>query len=101
MRLRASFVGAVIAALATAAPARAVTFTVSGTADGAGSCSTDTHVCTTLRRAVTASNRTSGTDVIQLTAGTYALSAQLGITDTVIIQGTNALNTIISEDGKS
>jgi len=66
-----------LAASAFAAP---VTYTVATTADGAGSC-TGT-VCPTLRDAVTAANLNPGS-TIQLSAGTFQLSAGAGAPEIV------------------
>ena len=53
-----------LAGLAAAAPAHAETFTVSGVADGAGSC--DGTTCTTLRAALAAASKAAGPDIINL-----------------------------------
>jgi hypothetical protein len=81
--------------LAIAAPASAATFTVTTTADGAGSCSGAT--CPTLRAAITETNRLTGTNAIVLPAGTYALTSALPVvTNTLTITGASAVTTKIS-----
>jgi hypothetical protein len=94
---------ALLAALATAAPARAATFTVSGVADGAGSC--DGTACTTLRAALAAASKAAGPDTIslpdpgrlpyQVTAGPLPVDSEVTIT------GSSAATVTIQGGGKS
>ncbi|WP_037408824.1 Ig-like domain-containing protein [Candidatus Solirubrobacter pratensis] len=99
MRLRAFLVAAGIATLAAAAPAHAATFTVSGTADGAGSCTGSS--CTTVRAAVTEAARLTGSDTIKLDALTYNVSGELTLGSALTIAGASAATTEIRGDGKS
>jgi hypothetical protein len=81
-----------------AAPASAATFTVTGTADGAGSCSGTT--CTTLRAAVAAANLQSGS-TINLGAGNFTLGkaagGQLLIAKSMTITGAGPASTTITQ----
>jgi CSLREA domain-containing protein len=94
--------------LALAAPAGAAVFTVTKTADtldgdcGAYDCS--------LREAVVAANKASGTDVIELPPGTYVLTrtgagedkgatGDLDVADPLILVGTDAGSTVLDGNG--
>jgi hypothetical protein len=95
---RAGALGAIAALAVWAAPASAATFTVTSTADGTGSCSGTT--CTTLRAAVAAAYKQSGS-TINLGAGTFTLGqaagGQLLIAKTMTINGAGAANTTIEQ----
>ena len=81
--------------LALAAPASATTFTVSGTGDGAGNCTGS--ACTTLRAAVTETNRLRGTNAIALNGVSYTLTSALPtVNNNLTITGTSASATKIS-----
>jgi hypothetical protein len=72
--------------------ATATTFTVSGFADGAGTCAapsaTGSESCTTLRAAVSAANSQTNSPTIKLGRGTYTLSSgELTISAPMTIQG--------------
>jgi hypothetical protein len=106
-----------------AASGAATTFTVSGFGDGAGSCAS-THdasgnvVCTTLRAAVNRANLQANSPTIELSAGTYQLTAgnggqldlatSMNITGTgpggpggTTIQQTDGQNRVLEVDGTS
>ena len=99
MRVRALFLASVAALLTCAAPASAATFTVTGTLDGAGSCTVDT--CTTLRAAIVAANGNGAGsfDGIALPAGTYTLTSALPTVTNTIISGASAATTRIEAGG--
>jgi hypothetical protein len=82
----------------SAAPALAATYTVTGTADGAGSCAATT--CTTLRAAVAAAGVQSGSTV-KLGPGRFALGraagGQLLISGPMTIIGSGAATTTIAQ----
>lgn len=96
-----------MALMASAAPAGAATYTVSGTADGAGTCVGLS--CSTLRAAVDAANAAAGADEISLGAGTFTLagaandnanaSGDLDITGTLTITGAGAAFTSLHGGG--
>lgn len=107
MRSQTLLIVSVLAAL----DAGAATFVVNSTADqadavpGNGFCSVNTGICT-LRAAIQEANAWAGPDVIQLPAGTFALSiagagedlaatGDLDIRDDVAIEGDSAATTII------
>jgi hypothetical protein len=96
-RVLAAF--AVLAAFVVSeAPASAATFSVTGNADGTGSCVGST--CTTLRAAVAAANRHPGSTV-ELGKGTFTLGrsagGQLLISASVTITGAGAAKTAIAQ----
>jgi hypothetical protein len=102
-RIRAAGLAVVIALIA-AAPAAADTFEVTTFNDGTGACPAATAACT-LRTALTAAAGTSGSDVIHVPAGTYALNPQFGAlnvnTNGVTIQGDGADKTFIEGNASS
>lgn len=72
-----------LAAAPAGASGAAATFTVSGFADGPGSCASTPDangnvVCTTLRAAVTRANLQANSPTIELSAGTYQLNLAAG-----------------------
>jgi hypothetical protein len=78
----------------TAAPAAASTYTVSGTADIAGSCVGT--ACSSVRAALAAAAGNPGEDVVQLGDGTYQLeTGPLALTGAVTLRGTSARRTEI------
>jgi CSLREA domain-containing protein len=101
----------VLAMHALAPPARAVTFQVDSTEDGAdanegdGRCATDLETCT-LRAAIQEANHLPGADVVLLPAGTYliaregeeedrCLTGDLDVTSSISITGDGAATTIV------
>lgn len=106
-------VGSVVL-LATGA-AHAEKLTVTGTGDGAGTCTgTDPNItCTTLRAAITRANQATGADTITLAAATYTLTdpngnddsgnaiGDLDINNSLTIVGSSASTTIITSNRKS
>jgi hypothetical protein len=93
-----AFIGGALGLVPGASAAAATTFTVSGTADGAGSCGAPSQTgiasCTTLRAAIAAANGETNSPTIQLGAGTYQLTAagggQLMINAPMTITGAGA-----------
>jgi parallel beta helix pectate lyase-like protein len=87
-----------VAFAVSAAPASAATFTVNGTADGAGSCAASQ--CTTLRAAVAAADAQPGSTV-QLGKGRFTLGhtagGQLLISASINIVGAGAAKTTIAQ----
>ncbi len=92
---------AVLAANLTGArPAHAAApFTVSSTADVAGSCNPTTKVCTSLRAAVTAANASSG-ETIDLAVGQYRVNTPLTIEEDVTLVGHGNCVTCTVIDGQ-
>ena len=96
---------AAIALLIGASSAAAATFNVTGTTDGAGSCTGAS--CTTIRAALAAAaaNGISSLDTINVPAGTYTLTqaagGELNVNSNVLMAGVNAATTIIQGDGKN
>lgn len=91
--------GALLVVTASAAPARAATFTVNTQADVVpGLCTSPTGGCS-LREAINAANGTGAGDTIVLPAGKYLLSAATGgtlsITRPLDIRGAGARATVI------
>ncbi|MDA0181837.1 hypothetical protein OJ997_16155 [Solirubrobacter phytolaccae] len=92
---------AAVASLATASPAAASTYTVTGFTDSlTGSCQPaglEAFACTTLRAAVTQSNTSAGADAITLGAGRYDLTAgDLLISDGLTVSGVGPRQTTVS-----
>lgn len=101
----------VLSLLALATPAAARTLTVTSTQDGTGACVTNpdtTVTCPTLRAAVLFANQNGGSDIINLPAGTLALTVgnrgenaaqegDLDITENLTINGSSndATDTVI------
>lgn len=93
-RWKALLAGTAVAMLAGAAPATADTFVVDTTQDLAGT--TCPPGACSIRRAVVAAEQTSGPDLIQVPAGSYALSqGPLVITQEMTIAGAGARATTI------
>ena len=92
MGWRAAFI-ALVLTLVCAAPASAVTLTVTTSGDPGGSCSGTT--CTTLRAAITEANRLTGTDTITVPAGVINATDDFVISTAVQIVGANARTTVI------
>ena len=106
IRSRRAFTCLAIFALTLGWPglAHAATFTVNSTADapdanpGDGICSTASGECT-LRAAIEETNAIAGMDTINVPGGTYLLSSQLVIEDSVFLNGTGAEITILDGQG--
>ena len=102
IRSRRAFTCLAIFALTLGWPglAHVATFTVNSTADapdanpGDEICSTASGECT-LRAAIEETNAIAGMDTINVPGGTYLLSSQLVIEDSVFLNGTGAEITIL------
>src|SRR5262245_14226585 len=96
-----------VTAVAGAPPAAAaVTLMVNSTADdgdsnrGNGVCATSGGQCT-LRAAIEEANALPGMDAITVPAGTYSVSEQLVIEDSVSINGAGMTSTLVDGGGAS
>lgn len=75
------------------------TLTVTGQADGPGTCDANGR-CTTLRAAITrADTEPGGGDTIVVPAGTFALASTLDVTRSMTIQGAGAERTFVDGGG--
>src|SRR5690349_20376747 len=105
MRLRVALL-ALAASLATAAPAAASTYTVTGFGDGlSGSCQPTGEgavSCTTLRAAVQSADEGADEDEITLAAGTYTVNfGAIVVNQAVTISGVGTRSTVVNAAGNS
>jgi hypothetical protein len=101
MRVRALLIAG-LAALATAAPASADTWTVTnGSSDATTACNAAAHTCVSLRAAIAASEATKDiADTINVPAGTINLNNDLVVQSDITIAGTSARTNIIDGGSK-
>src|SRR4051812_25001500 len=94
MRLPAVLLVGLATLLFTGA-AEADTWTVTGPGDQSTGCVTATHMCPSIRSAITASAGTTGDDTINAPAGLVTITKQMDVTTNVTIVGAGARTTTI------